>query len=370
MGSSRHPDETQQSHGRDDSFSLPAPAMPVDVDPFTYTFEVVSALSGEHLATTKLPITPAPTVATVKADLARQGIVGQLVLGSRKLRDDDGVVGKTVLDLEPGGKIVLGLIKGAHIEVKEAGLYNGVYEQIGENEGRPAFKLVTPDSEKSGERYIYYTSINTDAGWKFNKWYEPHYGRWDMLSPCGPATLGAKAMNDDIPEGKYQLYNGGAEVKANAPLVSKIVISKTQEEIATLARVAVVQEQENIDTIEYGGCCVGDPSFFTTTSRKPIDVEDCFASACHDGLKDMLHMPSIKFGADILQQTVAHAANAEHEVCFHDICHKQVCGQTDAFDASIQGMDRIRSALPSERWLPSTAGGPSYVGYFSEDEED
>lgn len=219
-----------------------------------HTFRVVAALSGEVLATINMPVAPPPTAGQVRVELERLDQRGNLVkLGASDVLPDLEVF----TGLVPGGETDLGLIKGKFIEVHEAGYYNGVYEQMDTNEGRPAFRMVKAHNARAGERYVYYSSIGQQIvpGWKFNDRYVPRVSEWDMLAPQGSGVW----MEDDIPEGKYRLDNGGTNTKPNAPRITKSLSSlKSQEDVQRLARTAAMQEQENIEGTEAGGCFGGD----------------------------------------------------------------------------------------------------------------
>lgn len=212
-----------------------------------------------------------------------QAIVGNLVRDSHQLMD-----GEVFADVTPGGETVIGLIRGNFIEVKESGYYNGIYEQMGENEGRPAFKMVTPDHPRAGTRYVYYSSEGQRIvpGWKFNNRYCPEVGEWDMLSPGGVPGTGNKA-DDDIPEGKFEIYNGGTNVKPNAPRISKLVTQRSGLMAQSLRSTAAMQEQENIEGTEAGGCFNGEAMILmadgTHKQARAVQVGDALRSATGNG---------------------------------------------------------------------------------------
>jgi len=179
-----------------------APALVVPPEMQIHTFKVVAALSGALLASVNMPLAPPPTAGQLRVELERLEHRGNLVKlgGSDVLQDNEVFTG-----LAPGGESDIGLIIGKFIEVHEAGYYNGVYEQMDTNEGRPAFRMVKAHNARAGERYVYYSSLGAQIvpGWKFNDRYVPKVSEWDMLAPSGSGIH----MDDDIPEGKFQLDN-------------------------------------------------------------------------------------------------------------------------------------------------------------------
>jgi len=259
-----------------DAGAPPAASAPAGAD--MHTFKVVLALSGEHLASVPLPAKPPPTVKQLKKQLEVMGHFGQLVKGDVPLELEE-----IFKDAEPDGETNLGLIRGSYIEVREAGMYNGIYEQHDTNEGRPAYTMIQSHNASAGSRYVYYSSKNTLPGWKFNTRYCPQRGEWDMLAPIGPGGP-ASAVKDDIPEGKYRLDNGGTETKPNAPRISKqLTRGLTQEDMAKLSRRAAVEEQENVDGTEPGGCFNGEAKVRmadgTSKQARDIHVGDLLMSA-------------------------------------------------------------------------------------------
>jgi len=188
---------------------------------------------------------PTPTLKDVKQHFRKQNAFGSYVCGTESLKDD-----AVFLDIAPAKETVLGLVSSNCISVQESGYYNGVYEQDGEHEGRPKFKMIQADNDKAGPRYIFYTSHGTVPGWKFNK-QGAHYQGWDMLARDNDAVAD---VGEDIPEGKFRLDNGGSDVKPNAPRVSRLLHSRTEEDLDRLKLIATRQEKENIEGTEAGGC--------------------------------------------------------------------------------------------------------------------
>jgi len=265
-----------------------------------HTFKVVVALSGDLLASINLPMTPPPTAGQLRAELQKMDHRGNLVkLGQNDVLQDDEVF----TGLEPGGETDIGLIKGNFIEVHEAGYYNGVYEQIDTNEGRPAYRMTVAHNARAGERYIYYSSKGQQIvpGWKFNDRYVPKVSEWDMLAPLGPGTHAAKNMKDDIPEGKFRLDNGGTNTKPNAPRITKsLTRGTTQDDISRLARAAAVEEQENIEGTEAGGCFGGDAKLLMADGShkqaRDVRVGDLLMSASDGGQGQLHHMGKSRGG--------------------------------------------------------------------------
>jgi len=225
----------------------------------SHTFNVVLAMTGETKQRVTMPLNPTPTFKSLQARLhaCEPPLLGNLVQGTTPLKQDHVFSG-----LAPGGETEISFIKGNYIQVHEAGLYNGIYEQWTTNEGRPAFKMITPDNPKSfvktGERHIYYSSVGQQIvpGWKCNNRYMPQMSEWDMLAPGGPR--GMHIETDDVPEGKFDLYNGGTGVKSNAPKITRALSFRTPAEKERASFQAAEEEQENIDSTECGGCFNGE----------------------------------------------------------------------------------------------------------------
>merc|ERR1719482_710575 len=102
-----------------------------------------------------------------------------------------------------------------------------------------------------------------------------------MLAPGG--TKEAGVPEDDIPEGKFQLYNGGTNTKPNAPKISRVVRTRTQEELNNRRLTAAEEEQENVDGTEAGGCFNGEATILmadgTYKQARAVKVGDQLKSA-------------------------------------------------------------------------------------------
>lgn len=181
---------------------IPGP-LPADMQ----LFKVLNAVTGEEQIAVKLSKKPPPKVAALKAKITPKGVTGQLLYNNDVLQDQEK------LPLDESGITELQIIKSnLFIQVKEAGYYNGVYEEIDKHQNRPVFQLRIPDHPRSGkDRFIMYTTGNhTPEGWKCVRNYRD-LGSWDMLRDSRPDP------HDDFPYGKWTLNNGGTDPKPNAP---------------------------------------------------------------------------------------------------------------------------------------------------------
>jgi hypothetical protein len=228
-----------------------------------HTFHILKGLSGETMASFTLAVNPKPNVSSIIGWLVKNQYCGKrggrlLPIGEASILDAYYVFS----DIAPGGETTLLFISGDRIEVKEAGYYNGVYEAMeGMDEprfcGRRVYKMVEADVDNDavGERYIHWSGEITGKpeGWKFAT--DLLGTGWDMFSR-GPS--GRDRGGQDIPEGKFELDNGGTSTKVNAPRITRKLIDRSNPKKAQLLRAnSSREERENIDSTEYGGCFNG-----------------------------------------------------------------------------------------------------------------